>query len=176
MSAKLKTLKALSKNGVVTQEPPKLEAEPPHRRLARLTEEQDKLVREIQSHKQAWADRNQIAQQTHQPPATPEITAFKQHHRDLSCRLAAVNLEIGATNREIRQHKAEVAVRKVKPADQPASRNGLKLKAPIKRHVEFPAYFLLAAEAEMDPRMFSKVESVAKSMLRDAMTNGLEES
>jgi hypothetical protein len=71
-----------------------------------------------------------------------------------------------------------VAARKAKPADvQPAPRsNDVKLKAPIKRHVEFPAYFLLAAEAEMDPHMFKKVESVAKSMLADAMTNGVEDS
>jgi hypothetical protein len=87
MTKALKTLKALQKNGVATAEPPKLEAEPPHRRLARLTSEQARLVEEIQSHKSAWASRNQMAQDTHQPPSTPEITAFKVHHRDLSSKL-----------------------------------------------------------------------------------------
>jgi hypothetical protein len=78
MSAKLKTLKALPKNGAVTQEPPKLEAEPLHRKLARLTAEQERLTKEIQKHRSAWASRNQIASQTHQTPSTAEITAFKQ--------------------------------------------------------------------------------------------------
>jgi hypothetical protein len=77
MTKALKTLKALQKNGVAPAEPPKLESEPPHRRLARLTSEQIRLVEEIQSHKSAWADRNRVAQDTHQPPATPEIQAFK---------------------------------------------------------------------------------------------------
>ena len=120
MTKAIKTLKQLKGTGL-PDEPPKLETEPPHRRLQRLTAEQERLTREIQEHRLAWANRNQMAAQTRQPPSTAEITGFKEYHRDLSCRLAAVNLEIGTTNREIRQHKAEVAARKAKPADvQPA--------------------------------------------------------
>jgi hypothetical protein len=90
MVKQLKTLKALSKNGVVTKEPPPLEAEPPHKRLARLTSEQERLTKEIQEHRSAWASRNQMAQDTHQTPATSETQAFKQYHRELAARLAAV--------------------------------------------------------------------------------------
>jgi hypothetical protein len=35
----------------------------------------------------------------------PELTAFKAHHLELSQALAEVNLQIGAVNKDIRQHK-----------------------------------------------------------------------
>jgi hypothetical protein len=81
----IKTLKALPKKGVVTQEPPPLEAEAPHKRLARLTSEQIRLVEEIQSHRSAWASRNIEAQRLRMPPSSAEQTAYKSHRRDLSC-------------------------------------------------------------------------------------------
>jgi hypothetical protein len=167
MTRALKTLKALSKNGAI-QEPPPLEAEPPHKRLARLTAEQARLVEEIQSHKTAWASRNQIAQQTHQPPSTPEITAFKQHHRDLSSRLAAVNLEIGATGREIRQHTAEVQARKSNGSAAPVKTE------PLKQSKDWLVYFRLAAENELDTKLFKQIEREAKNMAENARINGVD--
>jgi hypothetical protein len=167
--APLKTLKALPKKGVVVAEdPPKLEAEQPHMRLSRLTSEQVRLVEELQSHKQEWASRNRVAQDTHQPPSTPEIQAFKQHHRDLSSRLAAVNLEIGQVNREIRQHKAEVQARKANGAPEAVKTE------PLKQSKDWLVYFKLAAENELDAKLIKQIERVAKSMAEHARINGVD--
>jgi hypothetical protein len=95
--------------------------EPIHKKLQRLNAEQVRLIAEIQSHKTAWAERNRVAQDTHQPPSTPEIQAFKQHHRDLSCALADVNLKIGEANRELRASKAA--------KQAPASNNAMSFAA-----------------------------------------------
>jgi chromosome segregation ATPase len=173
---KLKSLRAIPKADIHVVEPPPLEAEPPHRKIARLTSEQERLVREIQEHKTAWAQRNFQAQNKRQTISSAELTAFQAHHSDLAKALAEVNLAIGETNRQVRQHKAELQAWKANPnPPEPVRRNGIKQTAPIKRHVAFPSYFMLAAEVELPEGMFKKVVATAKSMLGDAITNGVEE-
>jgi hypothetical protein len=174
MTKAIKTLKQLKGTGL-PDEPPKLETEPPHRRLQRLTAEQERLTREIQEHRLAWANRNQMAAQTRQPPSTAEITGFKEYHRDLSCRLAAVNLEIGTTNREIRQHKAEVAARKAKPADVQPARNGVKKTCPLRDHPSLPQYVMLAIDNELEPGLRDQIIRSAKGMLDQALKTGIEQ-
>jgi hypothetical protein len=174
----IRTLKAIPNavaNGIV--EAPPLENEPPHKRLARLTAGQERLVKEIQEHKLAWAQRNMAAQQKRQTIASNELTAFRDHHGSLASALAEVNLQIGQVNKEIREHKAAVQAGRTKPEPvAPVVRtNGINQRAPLKHHVEFPSYFLLACEQELDKRMFDKVVGVAKSMLANAVEMGIEE-
>jgi hypothetical protein len=117
--------------------------------LQRLMKEQERLVAEIKSHKAAWADRNFLSQKTHETIPVEEIRAFKQHHRNLSTDLAAVNIRVGATNASIREERA----------------NGSRGRAPAAapRKDEFAAYFLMAAEQELDKKVFDHIVAVAKS-------------
>jgi hypothetical protein len=150
---------------------PKLEFEPIHKRVARLAAEQERLTKEIQSHKLAWADRNRVAQDTHQPPSTPEIQAFKQHHRELSCALADVNLKIGEANRELRVSKA---AGQGNGSKQPAVLAPEPKRTPFANDLEFDVYFRLAAHNELAPALYAQIERCAKSMIADARRMGVE--
>jgi hypothetical protein len=179
----IKTLKEIPKKGVaVAETPPALEAEPPHRRLAKLVSEQVRLIEELQSHKTAWAHHNFEAQRIHQPPSSAEQTAYKQHHRDLSCRLAEINLQIGQTNKVIRQHKAEVQLRKSKPretngdAERSATpRHGLLKTCPLKSHPAWDQYFRLACENQLAPGLLASIEKEAKGLLSQSLQTGIEQ-
>lgn len=167
---KLKTIKELPKvNGLSTPAP--LEAESPHRKLARLTADQDRLTREIREHKEAWARRNLTAQYKRQAVSNAESTAFREHHADLAAALAKVQLEIGQVNRELRGHRA-------KRNSKGALRNGVEKpekKCPLKQHDAYPCYFMLAAKDVIhDEEMYKKMESAAKSMLQHALQTGVE--
>jgi hypothetical protein len=184
MTTELKNLKSLprTRGGVKTEEPmqstPPMQFEPPHKMLARLTSEQERLTQEIREHKTAWAQRNMVAQNKRQTISTAELTAFKQHHGELSKALAETSLKIGELNRELRANKVARQNGKHSQAEPEieARRVDVKVKAPMKRHKEFSVYFLLAAEQELDKRMFDKIVSVSKSMLANALEMGVEEA
>jgi hypothetical protein len=171
---KLKSLKAIPAT-VHVVEPPPMEFEPPHKLLARLTAEQERLVKEIREHKTAWARRNMVAQHKRQTVASAELTAFREHHADLSKALAEVNLRIGEVNREMRAVRAARMQPRVDEPDPPIRRNGFKQEGPMKRHKEFPVYFMLAAEQQLDAKLFDRIVSVAKSLLGNALAMGVEE-
>jgi hypothetical protein len=140
-----------------------------------LTAEQERLVKEIQEHKKAWATRNMVAQNKRQTISTVELTAFKTHHAELAEALARVNLQIGELNREVRANNAvRQNGRRVDPEPAPNGRSTPKKEGPIKRHKAFPVYFLLAAEQELDKRMFDKIVSVSESLLANALQMGIE--
>ena len=127
MTKSIKTLKAIPRAiaaGIV--EAPPLVNEPPHKRLARLTAEQERLTKEIQEQKAAWAQRNFQAQNKRQTISSAELTAFREHHGSLAAALADVNLQIGQVNKEIREHKAAMQSRKAKPDDVPIETNRLE--------------------------------------------------
>jgi hypothetical protein len=154
-----------------------METETPGRKLARLNAEQERLTKEIQDHKTKWAERNFLAQRTREPVSTPEITAFKTHHRDLSCALADVSLQIGTINKEIRQHKAEVQTRKARspePELNGSSKATPKKECPHRQHPAWPQYFLLAAENELTRELYVQIERSAKGMLQQSLDTGIE--
>jgi hypothetical protein len=158
----------------VAAEPPPLEFEPPHKKLARLTNEHTRVTEELQTLKRNFAAENIRAQQCRQAIPTTQITFIENKKRELAQKLMDLQSQIGETNRQVRAQKAQRQNGKRIPDPEPARRNGIKQVAPIKRHVEFPAYFLLAAEAELDARMFTKITGVAKSMLQNAVEMGIE--
>jgi hypothetical protein len=168
---KTKTLKDLEVPGPLLTTAPRLENEPPHRRLARLTREHAEITLNLQELKKEWAQRNIKAQAVRQPVSTPEITHFENQKRELALTLLNIQTQIGATNKELRQRKA------VK--QQSVSTNGSKAvstkEAPLKEHREYPIYFLLAARNELDVRLFASVERAAKSMLQHALETGVQE-
>jgi len=102
---------------------------------------------------------------------TAEIQAFKQHHRDLSCALADVNLKIGETNRELRAIKAEKQAR-------PTNNNGSRQPAPPKKmpfldDPEFPSYVMLACRDVLSDGLYADVIRTAKALMFDARKMGL---
>jgi hypothetical protein len=177
MTKTLKALKAIPKN-VVAPEPPPLECERPHAKIARLTREMTETTEAIQTLKRTFAARNMKAQQLRQCVSSAEITAHQAEHSRLAARLAALQTELGDTNRELRANKAErQSARHVNggPVDTPEPRsNGAKLTGPVKSRPDFCVYFRLAAENELEPRLFQHIERVAKTMIHAAIENGVE--
>src|SRR5260370_25813851 len=93
-----KTLKELPKIEPNGAAPPPPEAEPPHKILVRLTNEKDRLVRELREHRSAWGERNLIAQRKRQSVSSAEMAAFRDYHGELSEQLAGVDRRIGELN------------------------------------------------------------------------------
>ncbi len=81
-----KIVKRLAELPEASGEPaaPPLEAEPPHRRLARLSKELVDVTREIRELKKAWATKNIKAQSIRQAISTPEITHYENKKRELA--------------------------------------------------------------------------------------------
>ena len=128
--------------------PPPLEAEPPHRRLARLTSEHAETTAKLQELKKAWAERNMKAQARRQAISTAEITAFEKAKRELALAIQNVQTAIGRTNKEIRERRLNPPPAAAKPKIIRSKDN------PLKEHREYPIYFLLAARNELEPRLF----------------------
>jgi hypothetical protein len=165
----IKTLKSLQRADVILTEPPKLENEPPHQRLARATREHARITEELRKLKKDWADRNIKAQACRQTVSTPEVTHFETLKRELAMHLLALQAEIGTTNKEIRSRKGPPQQKSAKNGSQPHKEH------PLREHREFNAYFRLAAETELEPRLYAQVEKIAKAMLTDALRNGTED-
>jgi chromosome segregation ATPase len=171
VKAKLSSLEQLSPSSVSTVAAPPLEAEAPHKRLARLNRELTETVETLQALKKAWAEKNVKMQACRQAVSTPEVTHHETHKRELALRLLDLQTQIGALNRELRLSKASAK------APRPRS-NGAKLskKCPLKDHSQYAAYFLLAARDQLHPDLYDQVERTAKSMLQHALGCGLEEA
>ena len=149
---------------------PPLEAEAPHRKLARLTKELASTTKALQSLKREWAERNVKAQACRQAVSTPEITHYENKKRELALRIQSIQTEIGATNRELREHKAERQAGRAK-----VNQAVREPKAgPLKTHPEFLAYFHLAAQNELTPALFAQITKISKAMLGDALRMGIE--
>jgi hypothetical protein len=148
-------------------DPPKLEHEQPHRRLARLTREHAETTTALQELKREKAERSIKAQQCRQTISTAENTHFENQRRELSARLLDIQTQIGATNKELRERKAAGHGNGSKPAAPPKTR-------PLATDLEFDVYFRLAAHSELAPALYAQVERVAKSLLNDARRMGVE--
>jgi chromosome segregation ATPase len=144
----------------VVDEPPPLENEPPHRKLARLMTEHAKTTEQLQELKRNFAAENIKAQQCRQTIPTSQLTFVENKKRELAGRLMELQAEIGKTNKEVRAHKAGVQSRKAKQpwmTDREATefieavevpmkltrvRNGVKQISPLKKHLEFAKLLL----------------------------------
>jgi hypothetical protein len=176
---KRKSLKSLPKADIHLVEPPPLQFEPPHKVLARLTAEQERLVKEIQEHKKAWATRNMVAQNKRQTISTMELTAFKTHHSELAGALAKTNLKIGELNREMRERRAErqngQRIDVEPPPAANSSRRMPKKECPDKKRDDWADWFLLAAREALTDPLYKDVERTAKSMIESAQMMGVSE-
>jgi hypothetical protein len=157
--------------------PPALEAEPLHRRLARLNRELTKATEELQSFNREWAKKNIEAQTCRLPISTPELTHAANKRRELALEIQQLQTELGAANKERRQLNAK-ASRQASPADQttplaiPPKRITNSKRCPLK---EWTVYFELAARDELTPELYTQVERSAKSLLQHAIETGIEE-
>src|SRR6516162_1944493 len=88
-----------SVNGSPPASSPPLESEPPHKRLARLTREHERVTEALQQLKKDWATQNIRAQQCRQPIPTATITHIENRRRELAGELLRIQTEIGATNK-----------------------------------------------------------------------------
>jgi hypothetical protein len=171
---KLKTLNGLPSSAGST-EPPPLETEPPHRKLARLNREHAATTEALQALKRAWAERNIKAQACRQAVPTSEITHFEDQKRTLALGLLSLQSEIGATNKAIRE-RSKAGGAPTSPASESAPRKRAKSKAcPLKEHPSFDQYFRLAAENELENGLYDRLEAAAKSMLSHALATGIEQ-
>ena len=159
-------------NEVPTWAPsPPLETEQPHRKLARLNGEQVRVTEQIRIHSKAWAERNLRSQSVRERVTTPEITAYKNEHRELASRLLDIQTQIGACNKLIREHKARRAGN-AKRDDKPNFVS--KKNCPLKSHPQWDCYFRVAAENSLAPAMLKQIEADAKSLLAHALETGVD--
>jgi hypothetical protein len=150
-------------------EPVPLENEPPHRKIARLTWEHSETTTALQELKRSWAERNIKAQACRQAVSTPEVTHFENEKRELAHKIQALQTEIGATNKEIRERKAE------RQTNSNGSKHPPQQKTrPFAADLEFETYFRLAAHSELAPALYAQIERCAKSMIADARRMGVE--
>jgi hypothetical protein len=153
-------------------QPVPLENEPPHRKLARLTREHQSVTEQLQTLKKSWAERNIKAQACRQAVSTPEVTHFETTKRELALQLLDLQTQIGALNKELRANKAARQAGRQPPAR--ANGSALKKTCPLKSHPQWDAYFRLAAENELEPRLLAQIERSAKSLLQHALETGVE--
>jgi hypothetical protein len=153
---------------------PPLEAEAPHRRLARLSQELVDATQAIQDLRKTWAAKNIKAQSVRQTISTPEITHYETRKRELALRIQSLQTGIGETNRELRERKAERQATKSAKATTPALAPAPKT-GPIRNHPAFDQYFHLAARNELTPALYAQVERTARAMIADAFKMGLED-
>lgn len=173
MAKQFKTLRALKPEGLPEEAPP-MEGELPGRKLSRLTAERDKAVEELQTLKRNFAAENIKAQQCHQAIPTSQITFVERKRKELSDKILSLNLEIGATNRAVREHRAERQNgHRQAPAIEVNDRTAKK-EGPLKKHPEWATYFLLAARDELAEGLFEQVERSAKLLLQHALETGIE--
>jgi hypothetical protein len=163
-----------------SSEAPPLEAEPPHRALARCNARHAKLTEELRDLKARWAADNIRAQQCRQPIPTSQITFIENQRRKLHLELQKTQAEIGRLNKLLREHRAlrqGDGAREAERQAPPARGNGSKptKKCPLKEHREYPPYFLLAARDQLHADLFDQVERAAKKLLTQALTTGVEE-
>jgi hypothetical protein len=170
----LKTLKSLPP-AALESEPPPLEAEAPHRVLARLNKEHQRVTEELRELKRSWAQKNIRAQRCRQPIPTAEITHIKNKRRELATQLLSIQAQIGATNKELRERRTAGNDAKVTRDSAPVSNGTKSKKAPLKEHPVFNQYFALAAENELEASLYERIEGAAKSMLSQALKTGIEE-
>lgn len=180
-SRELKTLKALPPNGKdpSTAHPPLLEAEPLHRRIARLTRELQSAIEALQTFNRAWAQKNIEAQAVRLAISTPELTFAANKRRELAARIEEVQRELGVANKERRALSAK-ASQKAPGADPDSTLviPSKKIRAkncPLKQHRQWPVYFELAAREELTPSLCEQIERTAKTLLQHALSTGVEE-
>jgi hypothetical protein len=169
-----KIVKRLAELPEASGEPavPRLEAEAPHRKLARLTKELRSTTEALQALKHDWAERNVKAQACRQAVSTPEVTHFETQKRTLALRIQEIQTQIGATNKALRERKSERQAGRAKlnqAVREPKA-------GPLKTHPEYLQYFFLAAQNELTREMLAQIERTAKAMLHDATTMGVEEA
>jgi hypothetical protein len=176
---KLKTLKEVPKAVAVSTDVPPLKFELPHAKLSRLTSEQERLVEEIRSHKTTWANRNMVAQNKRQTISTAELTAFKQHHGELSKALSETSLKIGELNRELRANKAAKQNGNhrapIPLVVDPVNRRTAKKGCALKDRSDWAEYFVLAARGELTDALYAQIERAAKGMIEQALMTGISE-
>jgi hypothetical protein len=167
----LKQLPAVIDGNQLPAEPPPLENEPPHRRLARATAEQSRCTEALRELKRSFAAKNLQAQLTRTPISTAEQTHVARQRHELHLQLESAQAQIAAANKEIREKKA-TAQTGAKPKE-PKLRD--VKKAPFRQDREFVEFFYLAAEATLTEPLFATIIRTAKSMMFDAAKMGLRQ-
>jgi hypothetical protein len=172
----LKSFKSLpSPTGRLSTSTPPLEAEPAHRKLARLNREAADTVTLLQQLKKEWATKNIRAQATHTSIPTSEVSHVESQRRELTSQLQNIQSQIGILNRELRAKKAAGNGAKDVAKAAPARVGSKSKRCRLREHVEFPVYFALAARNELSEELFAQIERSAKSMLSQALKTGIEE-
>jgi hypothetical protein len=170
---------ALPSDIPTSPEAPPLEAEQPHKVLARANARHAQLTAELRQLKADWASENIRSQQTHQAIATSRVTFVETHRRELQSALMETQAEIAQINKHLRERKAERQGNGARAAERqaPSARgNGSKApqRMPLGNDPEFSTYFVLAAKDELAPALYAQVERVALAMIRDAKRNGVD--
>jgi hypothetical protein len=181
MTKPLKALRALPPVSTTPSAPP-LEAEPAHKKLARLNNEHAVATEEIRQLKADWAERNIKAQACRQAVSTAEQTHVETQKRELASRLMEIQTQIGALNRELRAKKASrngngnrphVTVQPVAVVNVDRT---LKKEHPLKSHPAWDQYWRLACENQLAPGLLKDIEAEAKGLLSHALKTRLEEA
>jgi hypothetical protein len=144
---------------------PPLEAEPPHRRLARLNKDQERVIEGLRKLKRSWAEKNIKAQACRTPISTAEITFVDNRRRALASQLLSIRTQIGATNKELREREAAGNGARIVRESAPVSTGTKPKKAPVREHPAFDQYFRRAAKNELEAGLYDSIEAAAKSML-----------
>jgi len=177
----VKNLADLTPNTKVLVASPPLEAEPLHRRLARLDREPKKATEELQSFNKEWAEKNIKAQTCRLAISTPQITFAANKRRELAARIQEIQSQLEIANRERRTLNVKSS-QKTPAADSadtlagPSKRITNSKRCPLKEHWEWAVYFTLAARDELAPELYAQVERSAKSLLQHALATGVEEA
>ena len=170
----LKNLADLTPNGKELVANPPLQAEPLHRRLARLNRELAEATEALQSFNKEWAAKNIKAQACRLAISTPELTHAANKRRELASEIQRLQNELGLANKERRQLNAKASRDRTSDVDTPKKITNSK-SCPLKRHPEWSVYFELAARDELTAELFRQVERSAKALLSHALETGIEE-
>jgi hypothetical protein len=162
----------LSVNGAPSAPPP-LESEPPHKRLARLSRDHERITEALRELKRDWAAKNIRAQATRQSISTAEITHVENRRRELASQLLKIQTEIGATNKALRERKAGGNGITVSSGESAPPKRIRSKKCPLREHAAFNQYFRLAAENKLESGLYARIEASAKSMLSHALQTGI---
>jgi hypothetical protein len=153
--------------------PPPLEAEQPHKALARANARHAKLTEELRQLKADWASENIRSQQTHQAIATSRVAFVETRRRELHLELEQTQAIIGRLGKEIRELKARRQISR--------SRGNGAQQSPVLAHDHdgharhphadeedtYLACFYQIAKDSLDPRQFAALEDGTRSLVKD---------
>jgi hypothetical protein len=166
---------------VPTPEPP-LQAHQLHTALDRATIWHLELTDALRQLKTSWVKRNVEAAQCHQSIPVAEIKHVEAQRREAHLELEKTQSEIGQLNKLLREHKARQAVKLVKDQPDPKAQSDRKDRSDLLVHERMPEsaeqeisiYFMLAAQNELSPALYARIEQVAAALRRDAQKMGLD--